>query len=215
MDNKAYLEQIASETRSSKPQGKGILGTFQNLNISPLGKKLLLGGAILAVLIIIIVAIAGGSGSNKTSERDLIDTLSVRTNNLIETIENYNDYVKSSDLRAMGNSLKSVITEVGYATNTSLVNDFGATTGTPENENVVTSEDEWLATLTTTLEKARLNGLLDRVYSREFAYQIGMLISLESETYTTTDKEPLKTSLDSSMKNLDQLYTQFDNFSAK
>ena len=69
--------------------------------------------------------------------------------------------------------------------------------------------------MTATLENGRLNAILDRVYAREFAYQIAMLIALEQETYSKTKKENLRSVLTSSMNNLDSLHTQFDDFEAK
>lgn len=211
MDNKAYLEQIASETRASKPKATGFLG---KLGLSPKMKKLLIGGAIIAFIIIIIGSILS-SGGDKNSERDLVDKLSLRTTNLISVIEEYNPYIKSSKLRSLANSLKAVLGQVNYAANTSLADDFDAKNSKPEKEQTTLDEDAWKLELQESLTAARLNGILDRKISPEYAYQIGMLISLENDIINKSKKDNLKTALNNTIPNLDQLYDQFDNFAAE
>ena len=211
MDNKEYLEKIASETRKNKPIASGFLG---KLGLSPLMKKLLIGGVVLAFLIIILGAALGGGG-NKNSERDLVDKLSLRTTNLVTSIEKYTGKVKSSSLRSMGNSLKAFLNQVNYAVSTSLANDFDDTSGQPQKEQTGLDEEAWAADLDAALEGARLNGLLDRAYAREYAYQIGMLIDLENDIIRKTNKSDLKSALEKSVNDLDQLYPQFNNFSAE
>ncbi|MBR2659210.1 hypothetical protein IKF40_00060 [Candidatus Saccharibacteria bacterium] len=211
MDNKEYLEKIASEARPNKPATSGFLG---KLGLSPLMKKLLIGGVVLAFLIIILGAALGGGG-DKNSERDLVDKLSLRTTNLITSIEKYTGKVKSSSLRSMGNSLKAFLNQANYAINSSLTNDFGDTSGQPQKEQTGLDEETWAADLDAALEGARLNGILDRAYAREYAYQIGMLIDLENDTIKKTNKPDLKSALEKSVNDLDQLYPQFNNFSAE
>lgn len=212
MDNKAYLEQIASETRSSKPKATGFLG---KLGLNPKMKKLLIGGAILAVIIIVFGSILSSSGGDKNTERDLVDKLSLRTTNLISVIEEYNPYIKSSKLRSLANSLKAVLNQVNYAANTSLADDFDAKNSKPEKEQTTLDEDAWKLELQESLTTARLNGILDRKFAPEYAYQIGMLISLENDIIKKSKKDNLKTALDNTIPNLDQLYNQFDNFTAE
>ena len=207
MDNKAYLEQISSEARTTKASKMPF-----GLNISPKLLKLLIGGFIAAILIIIIGAIAGSGGS---SERDYLDKIFLRTANLSSSISDYNKRVKSSELRSMGNSLNAVLTETNYSVGNILKNDFGVSSpNKPANEKTETEETEWIDGLNQDLENGRLNGVLDRVYSRDLAYEIGILISLESETVAKSKNDTVKTSLTSSMDNLSKLYDQFNDFEA-
>ena len=210
MDNKAYLEKIASETRISKPKATGFLG---KLGLSPMMKKLLIGAVAVAFFFIILGTALGGG--DKNTDRDLVDKLSLRTTNLVSVIEHYTPYVKSSKLRSLGNSLKAVINQVNYAANTSLADDFDAKGSKPQKEQTTLDEDAWRLELEESLENARLNGILDRVYSRDYAYQIGMLISLENDIIKKSKKENLTSALEKSLPNLDQLYDQFDNFAAE
>ncbi|MBQ8984505.1 hypothetical protein IJ098_01450, partial [Candidatus Saccharibacteria bacterium] len=79
MNNKDYLEQIAADTRTGKPKGKGLLNTIKNL--PPTTKKLLIGGAI-AVFVIMIFGMILSSGGDKNKEIDLVEKISLRTENM-------------------------------------------------------------------------------------------------------------------------------------
>ena len=213
MNNKDYLEKIAADTRTGKPKAKGFLGTISNL--SPTTKKLLIGGAI-AVFVIMIFGMIVSGGGDKNKEIDLVEKINLRTENMMKDISEYNKLVKSSALRSLGNSLNAVLTETNYAVNTSLKEEFGVkSTNKTTKEKTQTDEDAIMEEMTETLENGRLNAILDRVYAREFAYQIAMLMALEQETYNKTKKEILRDGLTSSMKNLESLQTQFDDFEAK
>ncbi|MBR2589163.1 hypothetical protein IKE84_02395 [Candidatus Saccharibacteria bacterium] len=211
MNNKDYLEKIAADTRTGKPVKKGILGTISNLPSTT--KKLILGG-IIAVFVVMIFGILLSSG-DKNKEIDYVDMINLRTANIIKSIQDYNKKVKSSELRSMGNSLKAVLTETNYAIGTSLKEDFGVKNSKPNKEKTEEDEVAWSTEMNTELENGRLNAILDRVYARELAYQIAMLISLEQETYGKTNKDNLKNILTTSMNNLEQLHGQFDDFEAR
>lgn len=211
MNNKDYLEQIAKDTRTGKPKKEGFLGTIQNLPSTT--KKLIIGG-IAAVFVVMIFGMIL-SGGDKNKERDYVDMINLRTTSMMKGIQDYNKLVKSSELRSMGNSLNAVLTETNYAVSTSLKEDFEVKNGKPNKEKTQTDEDALAEELYTTLENGRLNAILDRVYAREYAYQIAMLIALEQETYVKTNKENLKALLTTSMDNLDRLHEQFDNFEAQ
>lgn len=210
MNNKDYLEKIAKDTRTGKPQKKGFLGKF---DISPTMIKIAIGGVILVIVMMIIGAIIGGGDKNK--ERDYVDKIILRTDTMISEIGDYNKLVKSSTLRSMGTSLNAVLTETNYAVSTVLKQDFGVNNAKPEKEKTATDEASIREEMTTTLENGRLNGILDRVYAREMAYQIAMLMSLEQEAYGKTKKSSLKEAIDKSMSNLKPLQEQFDSFQAE
>ncbi len=212
MNNKDYLEKIAKDTRTGKPQKKGFLGAITTLPATT--KKLIIGGAI-AVVVVMIIGLILGSGGDKNQERDLVDKISLRTESIMDGIDDYNKLVKSSELRSMGNSLKAVLQETNYAINTILKETFEAKNAKPAKEKTETDEGAITEEMMATLENGRLNGILDRVYTREMTYQIAMLISLEQETYNKTKKDILKEALTSSMSNLDKLHEQFDNYMAQ
>lgn len=212
MNNKDYLEKIASDTRTSKPSGKGLFGGKVNLSPNMI-KGLIIGAA--AVFVVMIIGIILTSG-DKNKEIDYVDKINLRTNNMITAISDYTKKIKSSELRSMGNSLKAVLTETNYAVGASLKEEFGVkNTSKPNKEKTQTDEDAIAAEMTETLENGRLNGILDRVFTREMTYQIALLMSLEQETYGKTNKENLRISLESSINNLQMLHEQFDNYAAE
>ena len=210
MNNKEYLDQISASTRPAKPANEGFFG----FNISPKMGKLIIGGFIAAILIIVIGGIASMVGGG-SSERDYLDRIYLRSENLMTAISSYNNKIKSSELRSMGNSLNAVLSETSYNVSTILKTDFEATAGTPAKEKIKTEEDEDLEALTSSLETARISGTLDRIYAHNFTYAIEMLMNLETEAIGKAKGQNTITALTTSRSNLEQLYTQFDNFASK
>lgn len=211
MNNKEYLEQISTQTRQAK---KTATKSFFGLDISPKLLAFIIGGVVAAILIIIIGSIAG-SGSNN-SERDLTDRIYQRANNLSTVISDFNKRIKSSELRSMSTSLNAVLTETTYSLTTILENDFGSDNADkPAKEEIATEEEKRMEILSNDLETGRLKGQLDRVYASDFAYEIAMLLSLESEASAKTDKDSLRSALKTSSDNLEKLYEQFNSFEAK
>lgn len=211
MNNKEYLEQISTQTRQAK---KPATKSFFGLDISPKLLAFIIGGVVAAILIIIIGSIAG-SGSNN-SERDLTDRIYQRANNLSTVISDFSKRIKSSELRSMSTSLNAVLTETTYSLTTILENDFGSDNADkPAKEEIATEEEKRMEILSNDLETGRLKGQLDRVYASDFAYEIAMLLSLESEASAKTDKDSLRSALKTSSDNLEKLYEQFNSFDAK
>lgn len=212
MNNKEYLEQISIQTKQAK---KPATKSFFGLDIPPKLLAFIIGGVVAAILIIIIGSIVGSSGNNN-SERDLVDRIYQRSNNLSTVISDFSKRIKSSELRSMSTSLNAVLTETTYSLTSILENDFGSDdAGKPAKEEVATEEENRMEILSNDLETGRLKGQLDRVYASDFAYEIAMLLSLESEASVKTDKENLKSALKTSSDNLEKLYDQFNNFDSK
>lgn len=211
MNNKDYLDKIASETRPLTPKAPGFFGSKLNLSMKQL---IIIGIVAIVITIVLFIAMIASSG-NKNSERDYVDQAYLRTNDLSTIIEDYRTKLRSSELRSMAMSLKSVLSETNYNLASSLTTDFGAKSADkPNKESTTINEEALIGELSDELENARLNAVLDRVFAREFTYQISLLISLETDIITRTKKEPLKTNLMSSRTNLETLHEQFDNFNA-
>lgn len=211
MNNKDYLDKIASEARPLTASAPGFLGSALHLSMKQLK---IIGIAIAAIFLALIIAMIANSG-NKNTERDYVDTAYLRTKDLSKVIDDYRTKIRSSELRSMAMSLKSVLLETNYALSSTLTNNFGAKNpDTPEKESTATDETAIIGELTASLEEARLNALLDRVFAREYTYQISLLISLETDIINRTKIDLLKSSLTSSRSNLETLHEQFDNFSA-
>ena len=162
MDNMAYLDQIAAKPKSEKSF------PFKNF---------LIGAGIALIAIIVFVIFVNILSGVTGKEKSLLYQTHVRSNNLITVLNDYTKHVKSSELRSLGTTLSTVLTE----TNKDLVAiltekyDYEDTdlAKLPINE----EETAHLTSLNNSLEEARINGLLDRTYSRDFALQIALLLS--------------------------------------
>lgn len=212
MNNKDYLNQIASEARPLTKKAPGFFGSALNLSMKQLK---IIGLVVAAIFLVFIIGLIATSG-NKNSDRDYVDKAYLRTKNLSTTIDDYRTYIRSSALRSMAMSLRSVLSETNYTLSTSLTNDFGAkSVDKPEKESIGEDEAAFIAETNEILENARLNAILDRAFVREFTYQISLLISLETDIINHTKKETLINGLTSSLSNLETLHEQFDNFATE
>ncbi|MBQ3306358.1 hypothetical protein IJH02_02915 [Candidatus Saccharibacteria bacterium] len=201
MDNMAYLDKIAESNRPAKTT------SLLPFSISP---KILIGIGIVIFVLFAIMIFGSIFGGDKNTEKTLLDQISLRSENLGKTIDQYNKNVKSSKLRSMGSSLSTVLSETSSRSATLLAENFDSK---KTDKSLEENESAYIEEVNTVLENARLNGLLDRAYVREMTYQIGILLSMESECSSKSKKTDVKDFLTSSMSNLDSLYTEFSEYS--
>lgn len=202
MDNMEYLNQIAASNRPAK----STVGGGLPFSLSP---KVLIGLGIAIGLIFLIMIFGSIFGGDKNTEQSLVQKLSLRSANLSETIDEYNRNLKSSNLRSLTGSLRAVLNETSASTATILEEDFGAKSDKTAEEDEATYIEE----VNTTLEDAKLNGLLDREFVREMTYQIGLLLSMESDILSKTKKDNLKDTINNSYTNLENLHKEFSDYS--
>lgn len=211
MNNKDYLDKIASENRPLTAKAPGFLGNKLNLTMTQIK---IIGGVAGAILLVFIVAMIATSG-DKNPELKYVDQAYLRAEGLTNVIEDNRKLIRSSKLRSMAMSLNAVLTELSYILANSIVEDFGAKSVSDINKKpIAAKEEEAMGELADTLEAARLNAVLDRVFAREFTYQISLLISMETDIINHTKKEPLKTNIESSRTNLETIHEEFDSFAA-
>ena len=130
MDNIAYLNQIAKDNRAVS------YGATKEHIIDPKWIKVIVGAVVAVILMMIIGMILGNLGHG---ERDTMDTIYLRTKNLDQSISTYNDRVKSSELRSMGNSLATVLRETNAKVAGLLSSEYGASGTEPRDEATRTS----------------------------------------------------------------------------
>lgn len=193
----AYLNQISADNRRSA-QSKSFM----------LNPKVLIGLGIAAVVALIIIVIGSLSGSGN-KERDLVYRINLRSSNLIETISNYNEYIKSSRLKTMGSSLSAVLSNTVSDTNNIIAEEYKDNKAP---DKLVKEETDYITDVNNTLEESRLNGHLDRSFVRQFTLEIALLMSLESECIARTKSEGIGTVLSSSYVNLESLHEEFENY---
>ncbi len=200
MDNIAYLNQISAENRASQTNSGGLF--------SP--KLLIILGAVVLIAIIIIIGGSLSSGSEKGV--DLVSQINLRSVNLSKTISTYNKQTKSSELRSIASSLSSILTETSSKTTELLSSVYGLKNG-KVSEKITQKETAHIEAVNDELEKARLNGLLDRNYVRVLTLQTGLLMSLESECLSRTNNSDVKNVLSNSYANLASIYETLSNYS--
>ncbi|MBQ1528579.1 hypothetical protein IIZ77_02960 [Candidatus Saccharibacteria bacterium] len=196
MNDLEYLNQIsAGVNQQPKPTG-----FFDK-------KMKIVFGILAGVLILFIILLAAG-GSSKAPEvtaTSELNRLYTRSNELIKTVSTYNGSVRSSSLRSTGTSLSTLLTELS-STSASYLGDAKVDDADPDDAQNLTE-------LNNTLEKARLNGILDRNYAHEMDYQIRYLLIIEDSVREKTTDANLKSYLTSSAESLSRLGDTFNNFS--
>lgn len=198
-----YLNQIAQDNRVvGQKTGKG-------LPIDPKWLKIIGIGIAGVILIMIVGSLLGKLG---TAERDLMDRIYARTKNLNNSIMEYNDSVKSSELRSMGNSLSTVLTETNSKVAGLLASEYGAEGTEPRDEAVTAEEEEHIQAVNVQLYYGKINGLMDRYFVREMSREIVLLQSLESEALEKSSSSAVKDAMANSWNNLNKLETQFENY---
>lgn len=169
-------------------------------------------GALLGVIVLLVVLITtvGTSSAPETTATSELGRLYVRSNELIKTITAYNGSVRSSSLRSTGTSFSTLLTDLSSTSSTYLTKTLGVdlATATPTENDVLL-----ISKLNTSLETARLNGILDRHYASEMYYQIRYLITIESSVAAKTTDASLQSYLKSSTTSLSHLEDTFQNFS--
>jgi len=164
------------------------------------------GGGLLLAIIVGIFALT----SSNTGPTQKMQTLAARLTTLHDISDKAQKSIKSSDLRSINSSLTIILTNANRDIAAPL-SKVGVDV-TKLDSKVKSAEDG--ATLSQTLENARLNAVYDRTYAREMAYQLETVVALMQEIYSSTNSKSLKEFLESTNTNLDPLKTQFNSFNA-
>lgn len=200
MEGQEYLNQISASNRPAKASGG-----LSNL----LSSKFFLVGVIGVVALIIIIIIGSLLSGGKSTPKELTASLKTHMDNTTEVIREYQIHVKSSSLRSSSASLASVLTD----TSTKIGGYISATYGEvqlPE----TTVADLTLAkdTLKEELFEAKINGILDRIYAHKMAYEVSLFM-MEEEQLSASSDETLTLILNDSHTSLENLYSNFNDFS--
>ena len=203
MDSQDYLDQISRSARPVKAS-KGGIGNF-------LSSKWFKWGLV-AVVLLIAMAIFGALMGNKVTPEEQCTDLKLHIDGTVETIDEYQQYVKSSLLRSLSASLKGVFTNTSSQLSSYMTNAFGW-----EDKNVkeAVREEANLARdeLMNELFEAKINGLLDRVYAHKMTLEIYSVMNDEAGISNGSSDAELQSLLKNSYDSLNNLYTQFNDFS--
>lgn len=172
--------------------------------------KTVLGIAVGAVIMIIILFAMTASTPKVATADEELGRIYNRSKTLLELIETYNSRVKSSSLRAAGSSLQTVLTELESGSETYMTSVYGLNAA----DFAMTAADTALVEGTSeNLEKASLNGLLDRYYASEMSYQIAHLLIVENQALEKSSNADINSFLENSETSLNRLQETFSSYS--
>lgn len=190
MDNKAYLDQIATKGQQQKS-----ISSF----ISPAIIKLLLGAVILIVLIVVLTAVINSSNRGRY---DSYSELYLRLSQLTAEdgpIDSNQEKLRSSKLRS--NTANFMTIENSFLQKySSMASQVGFST--VPNSKVSSAVNSDVGSYTSSLDDAYMNGHLDHTFASETNYQVAILIQLETTVYNDTDNTTLKDLLSANLENL-------------
>lgn len=212
MDNFAYLDQI---TQSTKPQSKpkSFNGILSGSNIM----KIIACGIVVFMLLLGFNILSSNSSKKTQTLREQIFT---RATNLNSTLQTYGPKLKSSQLRSINSSLSSAlndsIAKIDNYNKAKQSEQKGkkkkSKSKKDKEDEVAKEEQENIDKLNTSLQNAKLNGLLDRVYANQINLQVSRLIALISELDARTRDQELREILEQLYSNLNVIHGNFENF---
>ena len=206
MDGQEYLNQISQSNKQPATNGKFAL------NKEFFTSKIFIFLAVSLVLLILIIILGSVLGANKASEKDLAFNLKLHLTKTAEVIHEYQDSVKSSELRSSGASLYGLLTNTDKDITNYLVAEYKF-----KDKDISKSLDaqatETQAELSNELFEAKINGVLDRTFAHKMAYEILLFKSEETKLRNAAKGEDLKAALDKSITSLDNIYPKFNDFS--
>lgn len=206
MNRQEYLEQISASNRPMKSKGAGLSKVFSS--------KFFLVGLIFVVALVIIIVVGSILGGNKNGAKEKLYALNLHIDYDMGVINDYQRYIKSSDLRSDSASLYSVLSN----TNSKLGDYIKDTYGNKDAKKVLGEKKQnELALqrdgLTSELFEAKINGTLDTIYARKLSYEISLLMNEEYQIYSTSNNESLKEIINTSYNSLENLYDKINGFS--
>lgn len=202
MEGQEYLNQISA---SNRPVKKSKVSSL-------LSSKLFLGGLAALVALIIIIIIGSILSGNKGGEKNNCYRLYLHLAATAEVIEDYQNDIKSSDLRANAASLKGVLTNTnkdltGYLTEKYEFKEKDI------DKNFIAEANTSKDGLEAELFEAKINGNLDRIFAHKMAYEISLIATEENQVLRSANNDTLKELLTKSYGSLDSLYNSFNDFS--
>ena len=205
MENQQYLDQISAASSTTPVQPKNGLSGILHSKIF----LVLMAGLVAFILLAIIGSLLSG---NKPNSQTNILKLKLHADSTMDVINSYQSNIKSSNLRSSSASFNSILADTSSKLGTYLTEKYGdKTTESTKNlaEEATTTADATKAELF----EAKINGNLDRVYAHKMAYEISVFLSEEEKLYNTTNDTDLQSILNSSYTSLENLYSNFNDFS--
>ncbi len=202
MEGQEYLNQLAATARPMKKSKAS--GLFSS--------KLFffgIGALVLLIITIIIGVILGGS---KGGEKNLSFALKLHMDNTASIVHTYQSSVKSSDLRSNSASLYSVLSDTSRRLTDYLTEKYKFKEKDIDKK-ISKDATDAMEALEAELFEAKINGILDRIYTHKMAYEISVIMSEEAKLISVSSNETLDELLTTSYNSLQTLYGKFNEFS--
>lgn len=205
MNNLEYLNEISKSNRPTSPSKKSPV----NFGLI---FKILLGATIITALLMALVVLVNNGATRAT---DLTQQLYMRMTNVNKTISTYNGSLKSSQLRSINYSLSGTITGASAQLATYLSDTSESKSPLTPPSTIVTSETKLNDNINATLDRAKLNGTLDRIYSAQIQMQVSLMMSITSEILARDKSPALAEILNSFYSNLHVISETLNNYTTK
>lgn len=202
MDGQEYLNKISA---SNRPTKKSKLGGL-------LSSKVVMWGAVAVVALVIIIVIGALIGGSRKDIKTLGAALILHTSNTAEVISDYQDNVRSSDLRASAASLHQVLTVTNKDLSDYMSEKYNLKVKNISKD-IATQANTAKDGLSNELFEAKINGALDRIFAHKMAYEISLIGAEESSIIKATGDSNLKELLEKNYSSLENLYDKFNDFS--
>jgi len=207
MDSQDYLDQISRSARPVQPN-KGGIGNIVS------SKYFKWGAIAFGILIVtIVLGMMLGGGKKEVTPQDRCINLRLHTLGTTEAINIYQPSLKSSTLRSLSASLQGILANTTSQLETYMEQTYGVKEGANKIDDEMAKADENKEALKNDLFEAKINGLLDRVFAHKMTLEIYSIASEETSIINSLKDEGLKSALTNSYNSLDNLYTQFNDFS--
>ena len=145
---------------------------------------------------------------------DLVKQIYTRSTNLNSVLTTYNRDLKSSQLRAIGTSLSTILTNASNQLATYLTKDGKDKDALTLDEKTAASESALIEDLNFSLTNAKLNGILDRYYDNQIGLQVSLLLSQTSELLARTKDSNLVTIISNFHSSLETIHQSIEAYSS-
>ncbi len=187
---------------ANRPAKKSKIDLFKN--------KFVLVGIICVAGVILMAIVGAVLGGGKSGLKEQSISLKIRLDSTSEIISNYQGLVKSSYLRSNSTSLSGILSNTNRDLSNYITEKYKSSDA---EKKVQEDEDTHKANLDAELFEARINGILDRIYAHKIAYEVSLIMSMESKLYDATSDDALKEILNTSYDSLTVIYEKFENYS--
>lgn len=170
--------------------------------LSPIFIRVMAGIVILLVLFLICVSLLS---SMRQKPITLSEQLVAKITQTITVMDTYNEELHSTATRSLAATLRESLNGTNSALITYLTDNHGYDEKSAEDSEIWATETTAAEELTSELEAARLNGILDRTYAREMILFISEVEGIESEVMERSSNEELDSILSNSMTSLETI----------